>query len=227
MKKPSLFLLAVLFTSGAFAQTDFDQSVIVFRSTNLPGEEGQLRYEDECNDLIAATGLGGGGLIFIDEFDIAAKVMLQSVHSKKTNGMLKKPIKKIGEMLVCQDLTNLTPDSNFIPAFYYAVLNDGTTFVAEGGGLSPFFGQLPGGGQVMAPQQPGIYYPAPGVSLINFSATILPSLPKCESVVDCGPLLSDGSGGTVTINTIINFAGDPRFETEGVGIIRLLEAIDD
>jgi len=224
MKKLSLFLLAVLFTTGAFAQTNFDETIIVFRSTDLPGEEGERRYEEECNALIASTGLGG---IFIDDGDIAARVMLQSVHTKKTNGVLKKPIKKIGEMLVCQDFTNLTPESNFIPAFYGVALNDGTTFVAEGGAISPFFGQLPGGGQVMAPQQPNVYYPAPGVLLVNFSATILPSLPKCESVEDCGLLLSNGNGGSMTINTLLNVAGDLRFETAGIGVIRLLETIDE
>ena len=225
MKKLSVFLLAVLFSSGAFAQADFDQTVIAFRSATLPGEEGERRYEDECNALIAGTGLGGG-LIYIDEFDIAAKVMLQSVHTKKTNGVVKKPIKKIGDMLVCEALTNLSPQTNFIPAFYYVVLDDGTTFAAEGGGISPFFGQLPGGGQVMAPQQPGINYPAPGVLLVNFSATILPSLPRCEEA-GCDLLLSDGSGGTMTLNTVLKFGGDPRFESEGMGIIRLLEPIDD
>jgi hypothetical protein len=227
MKKLSLFLLAVLFTSGAFAQAGFDQTIIVFSSTNLPGEEGERSYEAECNAMIAFTGLALPDGAYIGEGDVAVKVMLQSIHTKKTNGVLKKPIKKIGEMLVCQDWTGVNPDNNVIPAFYGVTLKDGTRFIAEGGALSPFFGQLPGGGQVMAPQQFPIFYPAPGVLLLNTSATILPSLPECESET-CNPLfVSDGSGGNMTINSIVNLAGDPRFETDGMGVIRLLEPIDD
>jgi hypothetical protein len=79
----------------------------------------------------------------------------------------------------------------------------------------------------MAPQQPQLSYPAPFVWLVNTSATILPSLPECESD-PCHPLLvSDGSGGNMTVNSIVNLAGDPRFETDGMGVIRLLEPIDD
>ena len=67
-----------------------------------------------------------------------------------------------------------------------------------------------------------------GVVLLNTSATILPSLPKCEPDTCTDPLLvSDGSGGNMTVNSIVNLAGDPRFETDGMGVIRLLEPIDD
>ena len=227
MKRISVLFLMTLFSLSMFAQAqidyaslDYDETVYIFRTSAISGPSD---FIDECNEVIGATLIDGieiGGLP-----DIAGMVALHSVHTKKTDGSLKKPIKKIGEMLVCQDRDANPPGTNQIPVFYSVRLGD-LTFNAEGGGTSIAFpGPLPGGGQTMAPQEPGLnlFYPLPGVSLENYSATILPSFPPG----DFGLFVSNGTGGNMVINTIANFAQDERFETEGIGVIRFLQPIED
>lgn len=80
---------------------------------------------------------------------------------------------------------------------------------------------------MMTPQgQFGLFYPAQGVPLFNVSTTILPSLP-----VDNPLVVSDGTGGSMTVNTIIDAADpeglDDQFVTEGIGVIRFLSPIDE
>lgn len=218
MKKISFILLAVFCQPGAFAQPPiaYDEDLYVFSTLPLPTSSEQEYFDniDNCNTLIEATGLGGGTIsIEPGTADIAVKAMLQSIHTKKTNGSVKKPIKEIGEMLVCQDWTGVTAANNFIPSFYNVTL-DGMSFVAEGGGFSPVFGQLPGGGEIMALNSGGLFYPAENVFLVNYNATILPSLPG-------------GPGGTMTFNGVVNFAGNPQFESGSIGVIRFFNPIID
>ena len=227
MKNFMLFLLAIFLHSGAFAETDFDQSTHIFRIAPLPGTENNAG--DDCKAAAAASGLAILPDTFPGPNSIAARVPLESVHTKKTNGELKGPIKNIGEALVCQDWDSFVFAGlgNFVPVIYVVDIN-GKTFLAEGGGFSPALGQLPGGGQIMAPQDPFIplFFPAPGLILFNVSTTILPALP-----VDNPFVTSDGSGGTMTINSLLDVADpqglDDRFVTEGIGVIRFLDPIDD
>ena len=226
MKSKSMVFLATLLPLSMFAQAqidyeslNYDETVYVFRTSPMSGPS---EFIEECNELIGANLIDGieiGGLP-----DIAAMVELHSVHTKKTDGSLKKPIKKIGEMLVCQDRDANPPEANQIPVFY-SVRLDGLTLNAEGGGTSIVFpGTLPGGGQTMAPQEPALnlFYPVPGVALENYSATIIPSFPPG----DFGIFISGGRGGNMVINAITNFVQDERFETEGIGVIRFFQPID-
>jgi hypothetical protein len=90
-------------TPFSFAQFDpqYDESVHIFRTAAIPGEPIiSDERKAQCNAGLAAASLLPFGF---GDNSVAARVQLQSVHTKKINGIVKKPIRKIGEALVCQD----------------------------------------------------------------------------------------------------------------------------
>jgi hypothetical protein len=120
---------------------------------------------------------------------------------------------------------------NFVPVFFAVRIND-IDFIAEGGGYSANFqGRLSGGGEFMTPYSAPFEYPAPGVLVTNFSATILPSL-STSAVEQLGlPGEFAGYGGSMSINYVYDMEDpdelDDQFMEDGMGIIRLYRPVDE
>ncbi len=234
MKNITPLLVTVLLASPAFSQNQnqnvYEQRVYVVRAIAEKQQEDRATLVATCESAMAGAGVEG-----IDVQGPNARVGRASLHrllNQNKYGRVKEDKsqeKKRGEMLVCQDLDSflLSGQSNFIPSFYVVSL-DGLVFVAEGGGISAAFGQLPGGAQIMAPQTEPVFYPARDVPLVNTSATILPSLPYDLAISQGVQEPFAAYGGTMTNNGLADNVDpngeDDQFETEGYWVIRLLIA---
>jgi hypothetical protein len=238
MRKFSLLLMTVLLASTAIAQNEneneYEQRVYVVRAIAIEPQEDRKVLVAECEAAMVAAGITG-----IDVTGPRALIGRLSLHrliNQDKYGRVsedKSQEKKRGEMLICNDVDSffVSQGRNFIPSFNVVSI-DGLTFVAEGGGISDGFGQLPGGSQVMAPQTDPVFYPAEGVLLVNGSATILPSLPFDLAVSLGIPEAAAVFGGTLTSSVILDNADpngeDDQFETsEGYWVIRLLISIQN
>jgi hypothetical protein len=231
MKKLLLLALTALSTSVVFAQDTYEQRVYVFQTTVPEQHEGLV---ERCKQVIASTNISG---INMDgEHSAAYMSSLYRIETKKKTGLLKekkKYKKPIGEMLSCIDWETYLWGGleNFEPAFFEVNI-DGMTLYAQGGGTTPLFeGRLPGGGQLMTPFENPIYYPAPNVFVANFSATILPSIPR-NVLEELGVQSNNpGFGGSMTVNIIYDAADpegmDDQFAEHSVGVIRLFTPVEN
>jgi hypothetical protein len=233
MRKLSLLLMTVLLASSAIAQNEYEQRVYVVRAIGIEPQEDRAVLVAECEAAMVAAGITG-----IDVTGPNARVGRASLHrllNQDKHGRVsedKSNPKQRGEYLVCQDFDSffISQGMNFIPSFYVVSIDD-LTFVAQGGGSSVAFGQLPGGTQIMAPATSPVFYPVEGVFLANSSATIFPSLPYDLAISLGVPESQAAFGGTMTHNGLADNADpngeDDQFETEGYWVIRLLISIQN
>jgi hypothetical protein len=141
---------------------------------------------------------------------------------------------EVGEMLVCQDwLTYFWGAGvNLVPVYYEITVGD-ITYIASGAGQSPAFANLPvlpGGGQILAPQFIGegnqwvAGFPAAGVYMMSFGASILPG----AAVGEVPPFSPPGFGGTFTSNAVADTQDvEDQFETEAMITIRTYTPVSD
>lgn len=201
--KKFIILLVSLFSIPSFvaaqAPSEYDESIYIFQGI-LSQTTATL---DECV----------GAFDWNITTDTYFRLDLYSLQTKKTNSIvLKKGIKKVGELLGCQEWAYWSPANNFVPA-YYEIDIDGMKIFAEGGGK--FYGQqLAGGLEVI--NVPNL--PAPLVGVTTTGATIV------------GPAgtLSEANG-TVTLSGLAFPAGAPTYgyEQGNYVIIRLYTPAGD
>lgn len=143
------------------------------------------------------------GVAFITKYDVydikpnfSGRFPIYTLRSRAaTSKVLRKDVNPIGDILVCQDWQTYWPQRNLVPA-YYEITIGGRKYRAVGAGTSPNFPDqdvLPGGGQVMLPEN----YPEYGITYLNFTGTVLPAR-------------NGRTGGTFyTGNTFTNIDGNP------------------
>jgi len=234
MKKLSVFLMTALLASGAIAQTEFEQREYILRATAQEGpKESHASLVAACEAAIARAGITGidmqGPNARADRVSLH-RLLNQDKYGRVREG--KSNERKRGEFLVCQDWDSylLSGKANFIPSFLQVNL-DGMTFSAEGGGVSSLnSAQLPGGAQIMAPQEAPYFYPAQDVLLVTTTATIMPSLPW-DLAESLGFPVAENIGGTITFNSLLDLADldglDDQFESDSYMVVRLLIPVEN
>ena len=235
MHKLLVFMMGALLAYGVIAEDSYNERLYSFRLVTMEQPEGLI---DRCKEVIEDSGIGG---IDMDGENSVAYVRALHRPAIDKNGLEKEKMrgkKKIGEMLLCLDWHSYVwggiEYDNFVPAFFVVSI-DGMTLYVSGGGLSDTFeGRLPGGGQFMTPYDPGspdLVYPASGILVTNFSATILPSLPKAFTDAMGMEIEVAGYGGSMTLNYVYDME-DPDelsddFRSDAVGVLRLFTPTED
>lgn len=190
MNKLTLLLLSTLLLSGTALGQDFYERVYIY--SPFPSEREFTL--DQC------LPAGSFGVIAT----LGANFDLYSLHTKKTNGLvLNEKVKKVGEVLVCQDWNGWVYP-NKVPV-YWEISIDGMDMVAVGLGTP----QLPGGGEVLNGNLPSTFLMNIGANIISGSTGV--------------------AGGIITSSVVLDYSPDQSSEypTEGVQVIRLYTPTSD
>lgn len=193
------------FSGGAWFYREFryKQKQFVF---SIP-ESLPIAAQDECD-----LGVADLSRFRIQDINpnVTAKYQLSAIRTWNATGkVLDQDVNEVGEILVCQDWQTYWPERNLIPV-YYEITIGGRTYRAVGAGTSPKYTEydvLPGGGQVMVPEN----YPEPGVTFLNYTATVLPAS-------------DDKVGGIFFIGNLGYVDGIDRsyFDHGSIGVLQLI-----